>query len=295
MIERVRPGVVRINTNLGSGSGVIYSKSSDGSALVLTNYHVIEDARFVDVVVDDSVTYRSTLLGADADRDLAVLSICCRDFTTVALSSGGDVPSGAEIIVMGYPLGISGLATVSRGIVSAVRYESDTDRWVVQTDASINPGNSGGPMLSMSGEFVGIATYKILSSSGGIAVEGVGFAVSDITLRQQLPALASGSALVSVAPRTPTATTSPRRFPLSINGTEVSGESSLVTLGNGSIKVVPAPDPDGTYPAGTVVNLWAYNNNPRAGGAFNGVDNVDPKGVGAVIMNADRSVNISFY
>ena len=54
MIERVRPGVVRIRTNLGSGSGVIYSKSADGSALVLTNYHVIEDASSVDVVVDDS-------------------------------------------------------------------------------------------------------------------------------------------------------------------------------------------------------------------------------------------------
>ena len=245
----------------------------------------------MDVVVDDSVTYRSTLRGTDADRDLAVLSICCRDFTTLELSSGGDVPSGAEIIVMGYPLGISVLATVSRGIVSAVRYESETDRWVVQTDASINPGNSGGPMLSMSGEFVGIATYKILSSSGGIAVEGVGFAVSDITLRQQLPSLASGRALVSVAPRTPTATPSPRRFKLSINGTDVSGESSLVTLGNGSIKVVPAPDPDGTYAAGTVVSLWAYNNNSRGGGSFNGVDSVDPKGVGAVIMNADRSVD----
>jgi hypothetical protein len=80
-----------------------------------------------------------------------------------------------------------------------------------------------------------------------------------------------------------------------VNGTEVSGESELITLGSGSIKVVPAPDADGTYAAGTVVNLWAYNNNPRGGGSFNGVDSVDPKGVGAVIMNADRSVDIFFY
>lgn len=295
MIERVRPGVVRIKTNLGSGSGVIYSKSDDGSALVLTNYHVIEDASLVDVVVDDATTYRSTVRGADADRDLAILSICCGEFTTVALATGDDIATGSEIIVMGYPLGISGLATVSRGIVSALRYESDTDRWVVQTDASINPGNSGGPMLAMSGEFVGIATYKILASRGGIVVEGVGFAVSDKTLRERLPTLETGQVLVKLKPVVPTATPPPRRFKLTINGSEISVDSAFVTVGGGSVKVVPPPDFDGAYAAGTVVNLWAYNNNPRAGGSFSGVDKVDPKGVGSVIMQSDRSIEIFFY
>lgn len=287
--------MVRIRTNLGSGSGVIYSKSADGSALVLTNYHVIEGASAVDVVVDDSTTYRSTLRGTDPERDLAILNICCSDFTTVALAMGDDIPTGSEIIVMGYPLGISGLATVSRGIVSALRYESDTDRWVVQTDASINPGNSGGPMLALSGEFVGIATYKILASRGGIAVEGVGFAVSDKTLRERLPILTSGQASVKLKPLTPTATPPPRRFKLTINGSDISEDNELVTVSGGSVKVVPPPDFDGAYAAGTVVNLWAYNNNPRAGGYFNGVDNVDPKGVGAVVMNSDRSIEIVFY
>jgi S1-C subfamily serine protease len=226
---------------------------------------------------------------------LAILSICCADFTTVTLATGDDIPTGSEIIVMGYPLGIAGLATVSRGIVSAVRYESDTDRWVVQTDASINPGNSGGPMLAMSGEFVGIATYKIIASRGGIAVEGVGFAVSDKTLREQLPILSSGQVSVKLKPLAPTATPPPRRFKLSLNGTEISEDSSLVILGGGSVKVVPTPDFDGAYPAGTVVNLWVYNNNPRSGASFRGVDNLDPKGVASVIMYSDRAVEIFFY
>ena len=295
MIERVRPGVVRIKTNLGSGSGVIYSKSADGSALVLTNYHVIESAASVDVVVGDSKLYRSTILGVDVVRDLAVLSICCGDFTVVTLAKGGGIPTGAEVVVMGYPLGIAGLATVSRGIVSAVRYESDMDRWVIQTDASINPGNSGGPMLSMSGEFVGIATYKIVKSKGGIAVEGVGFAVAATTLRDQLPVIVSGNSLAVLARATPTPPPAPKRFKLSVNGTEVSEDDTVIALTGGSVKVSPLPDFDGSYPAGTVVNVWVYNNNPRAGTAVGGADKIDPKGIASVIMNADRSIEVFFF
>ncbi len=249
----------------------------------------------MDVVVDDSTTYRSTIRGVDPGRDLAVLSICCKDFTAVALATGVSIPTGAEVIVMGYPLGIPGLATVSRGIVSAVRDEADLDRWVIQTDASINPGNSGGPMLSMSGEFVGIATYKIISSKGGIAVEGVGFAVAAKTLREQLPALATGNSLAVLARATPTPPPAPRRFKLSVNGTEVSEDDTVIALNGGSVKVSPLPDFDGSYAAGTVVNVWVYNSNPRAGAAVGGADKIDPKGIASVIMNADRSIDVYFF
>lgn len=249
----------------------------------------------MDVVVEDSATYRSTIRGVDADRDLAVLSICCKDFKAVALAPGDGIPTGAEVVVMGYPLGISGLATVSRGIVSAVRYESDMDRWVIQTDASINPGNSGGPMLSMSGEFVGIATYKIIRSKGGLAVEGVGFAVAGQTLRVQLPDLASGQVFVAATPNNPTPTPVPERFKLSVNGTDVSIDHTVISLSGGSVKVFPLPDPDGSYAAGTVVNIWAYNDNPRSGGSFSGTDNVDPNGVGSVLMNNHRFVDVVFF
>ena len=78
VIQRVRPSVVRIDTNLSTGSGVIFEVSaSDGSANVLTNYHVIEGASSITVVVNDSTTYTGVLLGIDALRDLAVVRICC--------------------------------------------------------------------------------------------------------------------------------------------------------------------------------------------------------------------------
>ena len=207
----MRPGIVRVETGGAIGSGVIYSKSTDGRALVLTNYHVIEGATSVDVVVDDSTVYGANLRGIDAEGDLAVLSICCAEFTTVSIAED-DILTGSDIVIVGYSLGIAGAATVSRGIVSAVRYESDADRWVIQTDAAINPGNSGGPMLSMSGEILGIATYKIVTSGGGVAVEGVGFAVANKTLLVWIPTFVSAQAMAfpsGISSFTPTSTPTP--------------------------------------------------------------------------------------
>ena len=217
----------------------------------MTNYHVIEGESYVNVIVDDSTSYETTLRGIDAERDLAVLSICCAEFTAVPIAPFR-IPSGSEIVVMGYPLGIPGEATVSKGIVSAVRYEDVEDRWVIQTDASINPGNSGGPMLSLSGEFVGIATYKIVSSGGGVIVEGVGFAISNQTLLEQLPVLVSGQAMVFPTP-TPLP---PTRFKLNVNGFVV-GEAGVIILSGGTIQVLPTPDEESTDgPENKINGVW---------------------------------------
>ena len=191
VIQRVRPSVVRINTDLGTGSGVIFEvTASDGSARALTNYHVIEGASSITVVANDSTTYVGVLSGVDSVRDLAVVKICCNvSFQALPFGDASNVQVGNEVIAIGYALGIQGAATVTRGIVSAIRYESDTSRWVIQTDAPINPGNSGGPLLSASGEILGINTYGIRSSQSGVAVEGFGFAVSQVTIKAVLPGL----------------------------------------------------------------------------------------------------------
>ena len=116
--------MVRIATNRGSGSGVIFeTNASDGSALVLTNFHVIEGATRVDVVVNDRVTHAGAIQGADAARDLAVVRICCGVFQAVPFGDAASLRVGAEVVAIGYALGIPGSATVTRGIVSAVRFE----------------------------------------------------------------------------------------------------------------------------------------------------------------------------
>ena len=199
--------MVRISTNLGEGSGVIFeAHASDGSAKALTNYHVIEGASSITVVVNDSVNYEATILGTDSLRDLAVVKICCNaSFQTLPFGDAWEIQVGDEVIAIGYALGMPGHATVTTGIVSATRYENATDRWVVQTDASINPGNSGGPLLSASGEILGINTYGIRLTQQGVPVEGFGFAVSQVTIASVLPSLEN-----QVFVPLPTATTTPQ-------------------------------------------------------------------------------------
>ena len=286
--------MVRIQTDLGTGSGVIFANTADGKASVLTNYHVIEGGAGIDVVVNDSSTWTSSIRGVDVARDLAILEICCGEFTVVPLGNAENLAPGSEILVIGYALGIEGQASVTTGIVSATRYEPDTDRLVIQTDASLNPGNSGGPMLSPAGEIVGIATYKLV---GG---EGLGFGISEQTIRLHLAYLTSGQALAipTPVPRLPTPTPVPSRVKLTINQALVTGP--LVTLVGGSIKVNPEPDSDGTYPAFAKVELWTYNRgDPGAGGVIYGLTDADlvneNTGVVTLIMDSHRSVNVVFY
>jgi S1-C subfamily serine protease len=195
MIARVRPSVVRIDTSSGLGTGIIFEAlPSENRTLVITNYHVIEGYSQVTVTVNDSTSHTGTVQGYDVDRDLAVVSIDGFEFQTLAFGDAENVPIGSEVVAVGYALGIPGSATVTRGIVSAVRYESDVDRWVIQTDAPINPGNSGGPLLSSAGEILGVNTYVVRSTGSGVPVEGFGFAVSEVTVQQELANLKEGSA-----------------------------------------------------------------------------------------------------
>ena len=179
MIEQVKGGVVRIETFNGSGSGMIFDTTSEDGALVLTNYHVVEDAGRIDVEVDDSTNYRGYIQWFDADIDLAVVRICCGDFQTLTFGDVSQIKPGSEVIVIGYPLGLPGTATVTRGIVSAIRPVGEFE--VIQMDAPINPGNSGGPLLSPSGEVLGINTFSIGDT------EGLGFALSERLVQAILP------------------------------------------------------------------------------------------------------------
>ena len=196
-IQRLKPSVVRIETVFGSGSGVIFD-TEGGSAYILTNHHVIEFASQVTITVRDSDKYTATIIGEDPLRDLAVLRICCGSFQSVPFGSASQVTSGTEILVIGYALGLSGEATVSRGVISAVRYSQRIQGNYIQTDAAVNPGNSGGPMFSMSGKILGIVTLKWVEEG----IEGIGFALSSSLVQRHLASLRAGT---STSPR-PTAT-----------------------------------------------------------------------------------------
>ena len=192
MVDRVKGGIVRVNTPDGVGSGIIIGKVDGEKGLVLTNYHVVADSYRIDVLVDDSRTFRARLVGFDQRRDLAVLEMCCADFPTLAFSSGADISAGSEVIAIGYALGLTGNATVTRGIVSAVRYHPGMRAWVIQTDASINPGNSGGPLLLPTGEVVGVTTFLQNQDNRGNRTAGLGFAIAERSIRDLLPDMMEG-------------------------------------------------------------------------------------------------------
>ena len=194
---------MRIDTDQGSGSGVIFERDGQ-TAYVATNHHVVDGSTRITVTVNDRQNYAGELLGTDSVQDLAVLRICCGSYSVASFANTWDLATGTEVVTIGYALGILGEATVTRGIVSAVRYDPTYLGWVIQTDAPINPGNSGGPMFSTDGKILGINTFK----AAEVGVEGLGFAIAAHTVRATLPRLQAWTPTP-----TPTAIVTPRPTP----------------------------------------------------------------------------------
>jgi len=156
----------------GQGSGFIIDKEGH----VLTNYHVIAEARQVEVTLHNRKKYRATVVGTDRSHDLAVIQIKGPGLTPMVLGDSRNLQVGQKVYAIGNPFGLSG--TMTRGIISSIRPVQEPDGLqideAIQTDAAINPGNSGGPLLNWHGEVIGINTL-IASSVGQSA--GIGFAI----------------------------------------------------------------------------------------------------------------------
>jgi len=157
----------------GQGSGFIIDKEGH----VLTNYHVIAEARQIEVTLHNRKKYRATVVGTDPGHDLAVVQIKAPELVPMTLGDSRSLQVGQKVYAIGNPFGLSG--TLTRGIVSSIRPVQEpnggaTIDEAIQTDAAINPGNSGGPLLNWHGEVIGINTM-ILSQVGQSA--GIGFAI----------------------------------------------------------------------------------------------------------------------
>src|ERR1700741_1126771 len=156
----------------GQGSGFVIDR--DGH--ILKNYHVIADARQVEVTMHNRRKYKATVVGTDPPHDLAVIQIKAPDLVPAVLGDSRNLQVGQKVYAIGNPFGLSG--TMTRGIVSSIRSVREPDGMAIdeaiQTDAAINPGNSGGPLMNWHGEVIGINTM-IASSVGQSA--GIGFAI----------------------------------------------------------------------------------------------------------------------
>ena len=156
----------------GQGSGFVIDKEGH----ILTNFHVIENARQVEVTMHNRKKYKATIVGTDPPHDLAVIQIQATDLVPAVLGDSRNLQVGQKVFAIGNPFGLAG--TMTRGIVSSIRPVSEPNgariEDAIQTDAAINPGNSGGPLMNWHGEVIGINTM-ILSSVGQNA--GIGFAI----------------------------------------------------------------------------------------------------------------------
>ena len=172
----------------GQGSGFIVS--ADG--LILTNAHVVKDAKEVTVRMADRREFAAKVLGSDAVTDIAVLRISAQGLPTVRLGDPKALQVGDPVLAIGAPYGLEQTATA--GIVSAKSRSLPGDAAVpfIQTDAAVNPGNSGGPLFDAAGNVVGI-NAQIYSLTGGF--QGVSFAIPvDLAMRVSQQIVATGRA-----------------------------------------------------------------------------------------------------
>lgn len=181
--EQVPTIAPRERRSTSQGSGVII----DSSGLVLTNWHLLEQADEINVVLSDGSLHNAEIIGKDSETDLAVVRIQAQNLPAVEIAAKIGLRVGDIVLAIGNPFGVG--QTITQGIVSATaRRVAGASAWqnFVQIDAAINPGNSGGALINPDGELVGINTAVFLRDNGA---EGIGFAIPAELLRQVVPQL----------------------------------------------------------------------------------------------------------
>ena len=183
----VQVNVLRGGSDGGMGSGFVYSEEG----YIITNQHVVRDAKKVTVTFLDGEAYIGDVIGTDPDLDIAVVKVSPSNtyLQPITIGDSSELKVGEKIAAIGNPFGLSG--SMTSGIVSQIgRLLPQESGYsipdVIQTDAAINPGNSGGPLINMKGEVVGINT-AIQSITGEFS--GIGFAVPSNTVKKIVPVL----------------------------------------------------------------------------------------------------------
>lgn len=200
--NKVAPAVVIVSTKTasngftagqeGMGSGFIINEEG----YILTNYHVIQNAKEVTVTLSNNTEVTASIVNYDSEKDIAMLKL--KEGTKVPavaeLGDSDEVYPGAEVIAIGTPLSKSFAQTLTKGVISgsnrSIETQSGTSVNLIQTDAAINPGNSGGPLVNAKGQVIGINTLKLGTQTlGETSIEGIGFAIPINEVKNKIDAL----------------------------------------------------------------------------------------------------------
>ena len=200
LYENVSPGVVAIITSTGQGSGFVYDKEGH----IITNYHVVDGSKTVEVRFTSGFMVYGDVQGIDTDSDIAVIKVDApaEELTPLPLGDSSLLKVGQTVVAIGNPFGLASTMTV--GIISALGRTLDSEHTtpdggavftagdIIQTDAAINPGNSGGPLFNINGEVIGInraIRTTSFTDTGEPINSGIGFAVSINIVKRVIPAL----------------------------------------------------------------------------------------------------------
>ena len=239
-MENALPSIVQVLTDSGSGSGFIVN----GNGLVVTNQHVIDSSRSVEIRLGSGrTTYKGQVVDEHPRLDLAYVQIeRDRKFTPIAIGDSDEIRAGEAVIAIGFPLGaeLGDEATITTGVISAKRKDLD----FLQTDALLNPGNSGGPLMNTHGYVVGVNTAGI-DEIDGRNITGINFAIPINDVKESLGSqITSGQPVCeSLAAPLPTSTLAPTAL------TDPSTPTN-VPLPTAAPSLTPTPGPEPT-PTGT--------------------------------------------
>ena len=171
VVESVTPSIVQVSVRTadgsGSGTGIVF----DEEGTIITNWHVVQNANEVEVVLPSEIRLPATLMREDINLDLAVLTVDADGLVPAEFGDSGNLRVGEDVVSIGHAFGLSGGPSVSRGVVSALnRTVVGTDGVVfedlIQTDAAINLGSSGGALINSSGEVIGINIGSLSIGNG---------------------------------------------------------------------------------------------------------------------------------
>lgn len=187
------------NKLISSGTGFFYKKENN-KAYIITNHHVVEDAKEVKIVNTNNDRVSAKVLGSDEYEDVAVLEIDSEYAPKIAeIGKSEDVRLGDTVFTVGTPVGSEYMGTVTKGILSGkdrkVTVSLNNSSYimnVMQTDAAINPGNSGGPLCNINGEVIGVNSLKLVEDT----IEGMGFALPIELVMTSVERLEKGETIV---------------------------------------------------------------------------------------------------
>ena len=173
-----------------TGTGVVL----DSKGHIVTNCHVVENAKSVEVMFSDNRVLPALVVGKDTVSDIAVLYVEAEELSPARFGDSSTLQVGDAVVAIGDPLGVTLRGTMTNGIVSAINRDITTNgrtMTLIQTNAALNAGNSGGPLINSYGQVIGINTMKIGDYVNQAGVEGLGFAIPSVTVKEVVDQLLS--------------------------------------------------------------------------------------------------------